>query len=83
MQSVLLWLQGKKTYITVIVAVIFNAGVAFKLWNVDNATWAAIDTILGALGLGFLRAGIAKPADDPPKPPQPPPPGKPEDTKVV
>jgi hypothetical protein len=78
MQQALEWLSGKKTYITAILFAVFNLGTVLNLWTVDDATWKAIDTILGALGLTFLRLGVTKsaPVDDDPKPPQPPPPGK-------
>jgi hypothetical protein len=75
MQTVLDWLQGKKTYITAILLIIFNMGVALKLWNPDNVTWTAIDTILAAFGLAFLRSGINTTQTIPP-PPFPPPPGE-------
>lgn len=53
------WLQGKKTYIIVILAAVFNIGVVFGLWTVDSQVWAFINSILVFLGLGTLRAGIA------------------------
>jgi hypothetical protein len=77
MQSVLLWLQGKKTYIVAAIALLFNIGVSMGWWVQDDKVWQAIDGIFAALGLASLRAGVTKSAsvtDDNPKPPPPPPP---------
>lgn len=54
------WLQGKKTYIIVILAAVFNIGVVFGFWTVDSGVWTFINSILGFLGLGTLRAGVTK-----------------------
>ena len=59
MQAVLNFLQGKKTYITAILFAIYNLGIVLNLWTADNATWTAVNTILGALGLAFLRSAVA------------------------
>jgi uncharacterized membrane protein len=56
------WLQGKKTYIIVILAAVFNIGVVFGFWTVDSTVWSFINSILGFLGLGTLRAGVTKSA---------------------
>jgi len=58
--SWLQWLQGKKTYIIVILAAIFNIGVAFGLWDVNSGMWEFINALLVFLGLGTLRAGVTK-----------------------
>ena len=52
------WLQGKKTYIIVLLASVFNIGVVFGWWTPDSQVWALINTILGFLGIGTIRAGI-------------------------
>jgi uncharacterized membrane protein len=54
----LTWLQGKKTYIIVILAAVFNIGVVFGIWTVDSQVWTFINSILGFFGLGTLRSGI-------------------------
>jgi len=58
----LIWLQGKKTYIIAILLSIFNIGIAFGLWTPDNELWLLVNAILAALGLGTLRAGMDKTA---------------------
>jgi hypothetical protein len=51
------WLQGKKTYITAVVAGgLAAAQVIWPGFAVPEWAWLA----LAALGLGFIRAGIAK-----------------------
>ena len=54
------WLDGKKTYITVIIGFIFNIGCLVGWWTVDNQVVIQIDGLLGFLGLNFLRAGVTK-----------------------
>lgn len=56
----LTWLQGKKTYIVVILAAVFNIGIVFGFWTIDSQVWLFINSILGFFGLGTLRAGITK-----------------------
>jgi len=51
-------LQGKKTYIVAVVAALLNLGVAFNVITVDQLT--AINSVLAAVGLATLRAGVAK-----------------------
>jgi hypothetical protein len=51
-------LEGKKTYIVVIVAIIFNTLV--QLGYIDYGYVEYVNIVLGALGLGTLRAGISK-----------------------
>jgi len=51
-------LEGKKTYIVVIVAIIFNTLV--QLGYVDASYVQYVNIILAALGLGALRAGVTK-----------------------
>ena len=49
------WLRGKKTYLTAAAGVI--TGVVLI---VEGQVVAGVQTILGALGVGALRAGVAK-----------------------
>lgn len=58
MKKILNGLQGKKTYIVIIVAVIFNTLVQFGY--VEPSYVEYVNIILGALGLGALRAGVSK-----------------------
>ena len=51
-------LEGKKTYIIVIVAIVFNTLVQYGV--VDPTYTEFVNIVLGALGLGTLRAGINK-----------------------
>ena len=52
------FLQGKKTYIIVIVAIVFNTLVQYGV--IDPSYTQYVNIILSALGLGTLRAGINK-----------------------
>jgi len=56
MNKVMTFLTGKKTYAVVIVAIVFNTLVQFGYLNASDAQY--INVILGALGLGALRAGV-------------------------
>lgn len=58
--DILAWLDGKKTYITIFITALFNLGVGLSWWTPDNQIVIFVNTILGAFGFGFLRAGIAK-----------------------
>ena len=58
MKKILNTLQGKKTYIVVIVAIIFNTLAQYGY--VDPSYTQYVNIILSALGLGALRAGISK-----------------------
>ena len=51
-------LKGKKTYIVVAIGVIVNGMVAMGYISADHLVM--INTILGFLGLGAVRAGIKK-----------------------
>lgn len=51
------FLKGKKTFIIVIVAIVFNTLVQYGV--VDPSYTQYVNIILSALGLGTLRAGIA------------------------
>jgi hypothetical protein len=54
------WLKGKKSYILLVVAFVFNLGLLQGWWTADSSTWQAIDTlILALLGVSF-RAAIQK-----------------------
>ena len=54
------WLEGKKTYIVIALTALFNLGVTLGWWVEDNNIVVFINTILGAFGFGFLRAGVTK-----------------------
>lgn len=58
MQNILKALEGKKTYLTAAVLAVLNLVVAFG-W-ISPAHLAQINTVLGALGLAALRAGVNK-----------------------
>lgn len=58
MQKIKTLLEGKKTYIVVIVAIIFNSLV--QLGYVDYSYVEYVNIVLAALGLGALRAGVTK-----------------------
>ena len=58
LSDLILWLQGKKTYVIMLVGVIVNG--LWVMGYLDDKTVIAIDSILGFLGLGSIRAGISK-----------------------
>jgi hypothetical protein len=58
MNKITNFLQGKKTYIIVVVAIVFNTLVQYGV--VDPSYTEFVNIVLGALGLGTLRAGINK-----------------------
>jgi hypothetical protein len=60
MQKIIDFLSGKKTYIILIITVLFNLGVLQGWWAADNATWASIDALLVGLLGGSVRAAITK-----------------------
>ena len=60
MQKVLDFLNGKKSYILLLIAVVFNLGVLQGWWASDSATWQSIDTLLAALLGSSFRAAITK-----------------------
>ena len=55
------WLKGKKTYIVagLLIAIAVINGLAEGTWDWASL-WPNIQVILGGLGLGALRAGVAK-----------------------
>ena len=57
MKKITNFLQGKKTYIVVIVAIVFNTLVQYGV--IDPSYTQYVNIVLSALGLGTLRAGIA------------------------
>jgi hypothetical protein len=57
MNKVQEFLQGKKTYGIVIVAIVFNTLVQYGV--LDPSYTQYVNIVLSALGLGTLRAGIA------------------------
>jgi hypothetical protein len=58
MNKLLAYLQGKKTYIIIVVAIVFNTLV--QLGYVDASYVEYVNIVLAALGLGALRAGVSK-----------------------
>ena len=60
MQSIINFFSGKKTYITAILFAIFNLGLALGYWEADNQIIITVNTLLGAFGFSFLRAGVKK-----------------------
>ena len=52
------YLSGKKTYILAVVAAVINLAVVSGWINVSYLP--QINIVLGALGVGAIRAGIAK-----------------------
>lgn len=57
MNKVQQFLQGKKTYIIVIVAIVFNTLVQYGV--IDPSYTQYVNIVLSALGLGTLRASVA------------------------
>jgi hypothetical protein len=56
------WLQGKKTYIVVIIGVVITLLKSFGVIpeaEIDNI-WEVIEQLALWLGIGALRAGVAK-----------------------
>ena len=51
-------LKGWKTYIVMIIGILANGAVA--MGYIPEAYLGTINSILGFLGLGTLRAGVAK-----------------------
>jgi DNA-binding transcriptional regulator of glucitol operon len=58
MKAVLDFLNGKKTYIVVILMFVASGGMAVGWWDMKAVQMA--DMFLIPLGLGFLRAGVTK-----------------------
>jgi hypothetical protein len=58
MKKVTSFLHGKKTYIVIIVAIVFNTLVQLGYLQQSNVEY--VNIILAALGLGALRAGVSK-----------------------
>jgi hypothetical protein len=58
MAGLMEWLQGKKTYIIMIVGFIFNLGILAGWWEMGSQVWQLIDTVLAFFGLGTIRSGI-------------------------
>ena len=52
------WLSGKKSYLVAIVMGLLST--AYALDWVDDATYQTLLGVVGALGLGTLRAGVTK-----------------------
>ena len=58
--GIIQWLQGKKAYIVVITAFIFNIGILAGLWTPESQLWEIINYVLGFLGIGALRSATKK-----------------------
>lgn len=58
MKKLLGFLDGKKTYIVVAVAILFNTAV--QLGYVQASDVQYVNMVLAALGLAALRAGVNK-----------------------
>lgn len=56
--SILDTLAGKKTYIVALVIAVVNLLAAYGYITVDQIGY--VNAVLGALGLGALRAGVSK-----------------------
>ena len=56
--NIINFLQGKKTYIILILAFVFNFGITAGWWTLDNQIWELVNIILGFLGLGTIRSAI-------------------------
>ena len=52
------FLQGKKTYIVMVVGIVVNG--LFAMGYIDDKTVTLLDGVIVSLGLGTIRAGIAK-----------------------
>ena len=60
MEGIQEWLQGKKVYILLVSAVIFNIGVAAGLWQPDSQVWELINMVFVFLGIGAFRSAVKK-----------------------
>ena len=60
MQPILDWLKGKKSYILMVAAFVFNLGVLSGWWTLESSIWQTIDAILGLLLGTSFRAAITK-----------------------
>jgi hypothetical protein len=56
MKKLINLLQGKKTYVVIVVAIVFNTLV--QLGYIDYGYVEYVNIVLAALGLGALRSGI-------------------------
>ncbi|MFA9409467.1 MAG: hypothetical protein ACERKJ_11645 [Candidatus Dadabacteria bacterium] len=54
------WLQGKKVYILLVTAFVFNVGATAGWWLPDNQVWELINTIFVFLGIGAYRSAMKK-----------------------
>jgi hypothetical protein len=60
MEGIRAWLQGKKVYILLVVAAVFNIGVAAGFWQPDSQLWELVNLIFSFLGIGAFRSAISK-----------------------
>lgn len=54
------WLQGKKTYIIMLVGFVFNLGCLAGWWIESSTIWGFVNSLLVFLGIGAIRAGVTK-----------------------
>lgn len=60
MKQILSWFSGKKTYLVALAALIYGTGVTQGWWQHN----VGLDIAFGALGVGTMRAAIAKVSGD-------------------
>ncbi len=60
MDAIQAWLQGKKVYILLVVAAVFNIGVAAGFWLPDSQLWELVNMVFGFLGIGAFRSAVSK-----------------------
>ncbi len=58
--TILANLDGRKTYICTVLIALVNLAIAFGVVSVTPDQIIAINGVLGAVGIGFLRAGVSK-----------------------
>ena len=59
MGAILKFLEGKKTYIVMVLMFVNAGGIAVGWWTLEQA--AVVNAFLLPLGLWFLRAGVNSP----------------------
>lgn len=55
-------LSGKKTYLATLVFAVFNILIQYNVITVPPKTVDVVNVLLAALGLSFIRLGVAKSA---------------------
>jgi len=64
MEKLIKWLSGRKTYFVAIAVVVLGLLQGLDIFTLPDAAWP----IIGAVGLGFMRASISKISDEIKKP---------------